>query len=295
MYEMKRIFLVLITLIVFSCYGSAVEKRALLIGISNYPDNNSSANSWNSIHGSNDVDILNNTLQEQNFKVDILTNENAIANKIRTAFKKIIRDCKKGDIVYVHFSGHGQPVEDLNGDEEDGWDEAIVPYDAEKTFIKGKYEGKNHILDDELNILLNEIRKKVGSRGYVAVVIDACHAGSAYRGDEEVDSIVIRGTNSGFSETNKPFVPKIDKRSKIKIESSPNMSPICLVEACRSYQVNCEIKENGIYYGPLSFYLNEIIRNTQFNRNNLWAEKINEMMSKDRRLIKQNVVIEISH
>ena len=52
---------------------------------------------------------------------------------------------KKGDIVYLHFSTHGQPVEDQNGDEEDGWDESIVPIDAYKIYKKGIYEGKNHL------------------------------------------------------------------------------------------------------------------------------------------------------
>ena len=49
---------------------------------------------------------------------------------------------KSGDIVYLHFSCHGQPVEDLDGDEKDGWDESIVPYDAWKKPISGIYDGK---------------------------------------------------------------------------------------------------------------------------------------------------------
>jgi len=40
-------------------------------------------------------------------------------------------------------------MEDDNGDEVGGLDESLVPYDAEMHFRKGKYEGENHIRDDE--------------------------------------------------------------------------------------------------------------------------------------------------
>ena len=59
------------------------------------------------------------------------------------------------------------------------------------------------------------IHKSVGPKGFVYVVIDACHAGSSYRGDEDEDSVVIRGTDKGFSKSNKQYAPRIDKRGKI--------------------------------------------------------------------------------
>lgn len=57
--------------------------------------------------------------------------------------------CKNGDIIYIHFSCHGQPVEDIDGDEDDDWDEAIVACDAKKEYLKGVYTGESHIIDDE--------------------------------------------------------------------------------------------------------------------------------------------------
>ena len=152
-------------------------------------------------------------------------------------------------------------MEDLNGDELDGWDEAIIPVDAMKAYQKGKYEGKNHILDDELNEYLKVIREKIGKTGFVYVVVDACHAGYSYRGNEE--EVITRGTNRGFSQMNKPFVPKIDKRGKIEIEHSETMSDICILEACRSYQVNSEIQENGTFYGSLSYYVNQVLQKVE--------------------------------
>ena len=211
-------------------------KRALLIGISEYNSTQSdvSDNDWANIHGANDVDLLAATLKQQRFQITRITNRAANADRIRREIKRFALSCKSDDIVYIHFSCHGQPVEDMNGDEEDGWDEALIPVDAKKVYQKGVYTGEKHIIDDELNGYFRTIRKNVGHNGFVYVVLDACHAGSSYRGDEEEDSAIIRGTDSGFSMSSKPYVPSIDKRGKMKVEKSETMANICVIEACRS-------------------------------------------------------------
>ena len=37
--------------------------------------------------------------------------------------KKLVKESKKGDVVFCHYSGHGGRLPDDNGDEEDGLDE----------------------------------------------------------------------------------------------------------------------------------------------------------------------------
>ena len=271
---------------------AAQTKRAFLVGISDYPKGDKS--SWSNIHGANDVDIISKTLRRQSFKVTSLTNNAASADRIRKSLKSFSANCKKGDIVYLHFSCHGQPFEDVDGDEEDGWDEALVPVDAMKIYQKGKYVGENHITDDELNGCLKDIREKVGPKGFVYVVIDACHAGSLYRGDEDEDSIITRGTDMGFSMSNKQYVPRIDKRGKIKVEKSDNMANICILEACRSYQVNSEIRESGKYFGSLSYYVNKALQSVKLGSNTSWTERVVYLMNQDVRLVRQNVVVETS-
>ena len=286
----RLIYLGLILL--FSCINMEGQtKRAFLVGISNYDQN--TENAWCLIHGANDVELLSPTLKRQGFKINKLCNKAATANKIRKNLASLASSCRAGDIVYIHFSCHGQPVEDLDGDEDDGWDEAIVPYDAQKVYQKGIYTGENHIIDDELNDYLRSIRTKVGPKGFVYMTIDACHAGSSYRGEEE-DRIIVRGTNRGFTPSGKPFAPKIDKRGNIKIEKSPEMANICVLEACRSYQVNSEIREKGIYYGSLSFYVNKALQTSSFDRHSSWADRARQLMDADVRLVRQNVVIEYS-
>jgi len=288
---------IILTFVLSLCAISAhcQTKRAFLVGISEYSSTpQSSDDIWTNIHGTNDVELLSQTLKKQGFSIKKLLNKAATARQIRKEFTRFISSCRTGDIVYLHFSCHGQPVEDINGDEDDGWDESLVPVDAKKVYQKGNYTGENHIIDDELNEYLRSIRAKVGVNGFVYVVIDACHAGSSYRGDEEEDSVIIRGTNKGFSTSNKQYTPRIDKRGKIKIEKSASMANICILEACRSYQVNSEIREDGKYYGSLSFYVDKILRATELNRNISWTEKVALLMNKDSRLLRQNPVIETS-
>lgn len=291
-----RFILIAIFFAVTSFYAKAAEKRALLIGISDYPTVKGHPElEWNDIHGANDVEILTPTLQKHGFKTTSIINQEATAQNIRKQLSKFSSSLKAGDIVYLHFSCHGQPIEDLDGDEADGWDEAIIPVDAQKVYSKDKYKGENHITDDELNRLFRTIRTKIGRKGYLTVVVDACHAGTSYRGEESEDSVFVRGTNSGFSERGLKFVPKIDKRGRIRIEKSDNTSDICIIEACRSYQVNNEIKCDGKYYGSLSYYTNKVLKsNNSIAWRERWYDDIIALMSKDSRLIRQNPVIEIS-
>lgn len=288
--------LVISSLLIICFPAQATTKRALLVGISNYGQ--SGANSWNDIHGANDVELISKTLKKQDFKIITITNKNATARRIRKELKSLSNSCRKGDVVYIHFSCHGQPYEDLDGDEEDGWDESLVPYDARKVFSAGKYEGVNHIKDDELHTYIQKIRKAVGSKGFVCVIIDACHAGGSSRGDEgddeDDDDPIIRGTKDGFSPHGKSFRPRIDTKSNFKIASSAGLSDVVIVEACRSYQSNCEIKQNGKYYGPLSYYLNKTLQSYSVSANLNWVNEVKSQMDRDRRLTKQNLVYETS-
>ena len=293
---MIRRIVVYIILLALSFPSFSQTKRAFLVGISDYGQ--TGANSWNNIHGANDVELISKTLKKQDFKIITITNKNATARRIRKELKSLSNSCRKGDVVYIHFSCHGQPFEDLDGDEEDGWDESLVPYDARKVFSAGKYEGVNHIKDDELHTYIQKIRNAVGSKGFVCVIIDACHAGGSSRGDEgddeDDDDPIIRGTKDGFSPHGKSFRPRIDTKSNFKIASSAGLSDVVIVEACRSYQSNCEIKQNGKYYGPLSYYLNKTLQSYSVSANLNWVNEVKSQMDRDRRLTKQNLVYETS-
>lgn len=241
---------VLITAIFFlmAIIGKAQQKRAFMVGISHY-DTALTGYQWNNINGVEDIKLLEPILKKQGFYLTSLLDEKATYQNITTQLSNFINQTKKGDIVYLHFSAHGQPVEDMNGDEQDGWDEAIVPIDAYKLYKKGIYDGRKHLLDDQLNVYIKKLRTKIGPNGFLYVVIDACHAGTSSRANDET----IRGTKVGFTYNNKVFKPSMQKKSHYKLEASAKMSHVMYLEACRPDQVNMEIKVKDKRYGPLSY------------------------------------------
>lgn len=274
----------------------AQTKRALLVGISDYESFKVKQNQevWTNIHGVNDIDLLYSILKNQHYIIKKLTNKDATAKKIRKELKNLISSCKAGDLVYLHFSCHGQPYEDMDGDEEDGWDESLVPYDANKSYIKGVYEGENHILDDELYTYFQRIRESIGKEGFLCVIIDACHSGNEFRGEEDEEALFVRGTKKGFSPQGKIFSPRINTNSNFRIPQDNDLADIVLLEACRSYQSNYEINQSGDYYGPLSYYVSQVLSRQQLTRNLDWVLEVKQLMSSDNRLTRQNMVYETS-
>lgn len=290
----KTLFVAIFTLLIGGQATQAENKRALLIGISDYGNINEDPNKWANISGANDIVLLTPLFKEQGFDVTSLVDAQATHAKITKALEKVAKNSRKGDIVYIHFSMHGQPFEDLNGDEEDGWDEALIPVDAQMIYSKGIYEGKNHLLDDELEVYFNSIRNKIGSEGQLYVILDACHSGTASRGDDDH----IRGTREGFTRSGKDYTP--DRTSETNdyftVSTTKGQSPVTFVEACRSYQVNREVRDvdTNIWYGSLSYYIAQAMKEHKIDSSEAWIEAVKTGMSKNRKLRKQNVVIEKS-
>lgn len=273
--------------------GEAQTKRALLVGISDYGNEREDPDKWSNISGANDVVLLQPSFVQQGFKVATLVDAQATYANITGALKKMVKQSMKGDIVYLHFSMHGQPFEDLNGDEADGWDEALIPVDAQMKYAAGKYEGQNHLLDDELEVYFNQIRSKIGSTGQLFVVLDACHSGTASRGDGDH----VRGVRDGFTRSGKYYTPDrtSEKNSYFKVPTTAGQSPVTFLEACRSYQQNKEVldRESKIWYGSLSYYVYKANESNTVG-SQAWMEAVQTGMKGDRRLRKQNMVIESS-
>jgi hypothetical protein len=74
----------------------------------------------------------------------------------------------RGDSLVITYSGHGTFVPDASGDEPDGCDEALCPYDI----------GQGHaLLDDEIHELF--AARAAGVR--IALISDSCHSGTVIR------------------------------------------------------------------------------------------------------------------
>lgn len=286
-----RLYLILVAMLLSSVV-LAQRKRAFLVGISHY-DTALTSYQWNNINGVEDVNLLCPILNKQGFSTTTLLDEQATFDGIVSHLETFTGKTKKGDIVYLHFSTHGQPVEDVNGDEEDGWDESIVPIDAYKLYKKGVYEGQKHLTDDLLNKYIKKLRDKIGSTGFLFVVIDACHAGTSSRANDET----VRGTHVGFTYNNKVFKPSTSKKSHYRIEASAKQSNVMFIEACRPDQVNTEIKVDGKRYGPLSYNIAQTLSDFTLTTNsNDFIERVkHSLIETGRWPNNQNLVTETSY
>jgi hypothetical protein len=180
--------------------SAMATKRAFLVGIGSYPPKSG----WHFIHSANDIFLIEKPLKKRGYIITKLMDKEATKKNIVKGLKRFISTSNEGDVVFIHFSCHGQQMADLNHDEPDGLDEAIIPYDAQMFYKKGVYTGANHLRDDELNIYVNQLKKKLGKTGIIFISIDACHSGDGIRAEENdsIDADLIkyeRGTDCVFS------------------------------------------------------------------------------------------------
>ena len=275
---MKQTTFILVLFLALPLTGSA-KKRAFLVGISTYRANGRIA--WVNIHGREDVDSLTPALAKKGFSVKTLVDEQATYQGVTSSLKSLILETKKGDIVFIHFSCHGQPVEDglLKGypkDEKDGYDEAIVPIDAGRVYSPNGYKGEKHLIDDELNGYIRSLRTKIGPKGMLYVTIDACHAGESSRKGIET----VRGTNEALtSQASKNYNPKRDTIRHYNVEKAPNLSPVLFIEACKARERNTELRIKGKEFGALSYnlwYTLNQMPSFELNSKNEFKSKVNK-------------------
>lgn len=164
--------------------GSASStRRALLIGISHYQHDQLPP-----LPGSrNDIHVMRQVLTSRfgftQHHTKLLVDQAATRKRILRALRKIVRDARPHDFLYIHYSGHGSQVKDLNGDElDDQFDETLVPYDA-------RTEGVPDITDDELEHILSKLK----TDGAI-IVFDSCHSGTATRSGEVRTRSIPRDT-----------------------------------------------------------------------------------------------------
>lgn len=79
----------------------------------------------------------------------------------------LVKDARPNDSLFFHYSGHGGQTKDLDGDEDDGYDEVIYPVDFRQT---------GHITDDEMHRIM-VMPLVPGVR--LTAIFDSCHSGTA--------------------------------------------------------------------------------------------------------------------
>lgn len=146
--------------------------KALLIGI-NYVGQNPGE-----LSGCvNDVRMMQRFLKEQGFddsteRMRVITDDVSYfhaaptGDNIIAAMRWLVEGNEPGDSIFFHYSGHGGQIKDDNGDEADGWDETLVPFD---------YQSAGQIRDDLIfKLLVVPLKEGV----HMVALFDCCHSGS---------------------------------------------------------------------------------------------------------------------
>jgi hypothetical protein len=253
---MRKLFLFITLLFCISSF--AQKKIGLIVAVGQYPQ----GGRWRNLSSENDVRFVKAALVKNGFalaNVDSLINEQATKKNILSALDALYNKAADGDVVVFHFSGHGQQIQDDNGDEADGYDEALIPYDAKGMYDPVSYKGQNHLRDDELGAKLSLIRAKIGSKGSLVVIVDACHSGTATRGNEFA---ICRGEAIPFQAPE--YKPKLSKNATdidgFAEGASSTLSNMIVFSASSPNQVNYETKDadnNGV--GSLSYAFSKAV------------------------------------
>ncbi|MBU5245303.1 caspase family protein [Bacillus halotolerans] len=230
------------------------QKKALIIGI-NY------SGSTKPLKGCiKDADAYVNLLVK-NFgfeisDIQILIEDTATRQNILDGLINLKDQLKqKDDVGLFVYSGHGTRTADLPPiEEEDGLDEAIVPWD-------GIDNPNNYIRDDEIRNILNQINKEV----HFTTIFDSCHSDTADR-----DLNVVRSFTEltpGASEIKK-IVEKINENKNTPAEHPLANNNTYLIAACKSTQKAKDGDDNGLF-------TRELIR---FIKKGLTYEKVKNLV-----------------
>ena len=138
-------------------------KRALCVGINDYPGFGSD------LAGClNDASDWAEELRRRGYAVTMLLDRHATRAGIVDELRRLVEGAPPGARLVFTYSGHGSWLPDDDGDEPDGRDEMLCPYDVGPD---------RFLLDDDLAEVFD--RKPDGARLYF--ISDSCHSGTVSR------------------------------------------------------------------------------------------------------------------
>lgn len=230
-----------------------MARRAVLIGINRYRIPGADLRGCVS-----DVKNMRATLIELfGFKpsdIRVLTDFKATKKAMQEAIRSLIADGRKGDVLYLHYSGHGSNVPDKNGDEADRRDEILCPTDL---------DWKNPLTDDWLRTTFNKLRAGVS----LTVVMDCCHSGTNTRAIQRPDEPVInRYLPSPWDilaqESRRKLRGSVKGTLRASSRAARQRSDLVeasigevLITGCRDMQTSADAYLGGSYNGALTYSL----------------------------------------
>ena len=249
---MKNLFTLIF--LIFMLHTVEAKKRALIIAVGDYP----SKSGWGVISSVNDVSLIKQSLLAQKFleeDIVVLINEKATKKGIVTALEVLRSKTEAGDIIVIHYSGHGQQIFDDNEDEADAKDESLVPYDAFARY-NNNYKGDNHLRDDELGNIIAAFRNRLGKNGQLLFLLDSCHSGSATRGGKSRGGMGTFAPD-GWTENS---MAKGEKGSAMleTVRLQSDAAPFVIISGASADELNYEYENYGSLSYSFSKAMNEL-------------------------------------
>ena len=207
-------------------------KRALLIGINYFGQNGELSGCQNDIAnvetylracGYTDFTVLKDDPRDPKFLSPSAPTKANIIRNMRDAIAKT----RSGDVLYVHYSGHGSHISDaLMRDEKDDQDECICPVD----YARLTDTDSGFIRDDTLNQILV---KNLAPKAKLRVCFDSCHSGSA------LDLPIRWDSTSRFKSENTDF----------------SAADVVFISGCQDEQTSADSSFNGRAAGAMTWAL----------------------------------------
>jgi hypothetical protein len=234
-----------------------MAKRALLIGVNRYQIPGAD------LRGCvNDVKNMQQVLETHyGFAakdIKTLTDLEATKAKITSGIKQLLKGAKAGDVLFLHYSGHGANVPDSDGDEADRRDEILCPTDL---------DWKDPLTDDWLRTTFDTLPEKVN----LTIVMDCCHSGSNTRALAAPAAPIINrylpnpwdimAVESRRSLRGATFRARSMKPVKANgtLDVAVARMPELLFTGCRDYQTSADAFIEGNYNGALTFHFAKAI------------------------------------
>lgn len=213
----------------------ASQVRALLIGINDYTP------PVRPLGGCvNDVERLHGWLKSsvgRRLAAEVLTNGDATRTNVLKLFREHLGRAEPGDVVLVHYCGHGAQSGSAAEFLEfypDGLDEGLVLADS-------RTPGGHDLADKELALLIAEMSRK---DVHLAFILDSCHSGSGTRSVDAFAGFQSRLT-LGDTATARPLETYLDGAYQLRRAKGQALRPApgrhMLLAACSRGQ---EAKES---------------------------------------------------
>lgn len=178
------VFILTASYFYFFLQTSYAEDQVLIVGIDDYES--VTPKLVGSVNDANNMKEF--VIKHLNFKesqITLLLDKEATKNTIINTIKlKLIKNTEAGNRVLFYYSGHGDQIKDISGDEKDHYDETLVAVDAQNNEDKVV----NMITDDVIKELFDQITDR-----QVMIIVDSCHSGTITKG--------IKKDNNGLYKT----------------------------------------------------------------------------------------------